>query len=158
MPQPTAAQNQEFVPLTALPTIDVENLNVGVTALQSPVRWGARTAKALSNGPGSALVVTIEWVSGVVVFLVAFFLTDYDSEGTESAKPFFFFKTDFMNIVRKGFQHVGIRIPEYDTEEGPRESLRLNLKHPPVTGYGLMVPLAAILFAVEWTSGAVTLL
>ncbi|RXW22124.1 hypothetical protein EST38_g3748 [Candolleomyces aberdarensis] len=161
MSQPFAAQSQELIPLAPLPAIDVENLNVGVIAFQNPtwhpkvtvyrltvvvVTFGLGTAKALLDRPGSAVSVTIEWISGVVFLLLVFFLTDYESK--ESAKPYWFFKADVMNGARAVFQHVGIRIPEYDTEERPRESLRLELKHPPVTGYRVIVTAAAIFFGM----------
>lgn len=40
------------------------------------------------------------------------------------------------------------KLPEYDTRERTRESLRLELGHPPVTGYRVMVTATAISFGI----------
>jgi hypothetical protein len=75
----------------------------------------------------------------------AFFFTQYEVKDT--AKPYWFFKADIMDGVRTLFRRFGIRIPHYDTEERTLDVL-IKPKHPPVTGYRIIVTAAAISFGM----------
>ncbi|RXW15815.1 hypothetical protein EST38_g10038 [Candolleomyces aberdarensis] len=108
------------------------------------VTIGLGTAKAI-KASDSAVSVTIEWVSGVVILLLAFFLSQYEIKDT--AKPYWFFKADMMDGVRTLFRPFGIKIPQYETEERTLDLL-IKPKHPPVTGYRIIVTAAAILFGM----------
>ncbi|KAJ2936351.1 hypothetical protein H1R20_g741, partial [Candolleomyces eurysporus] len=148
MPQPSAAQNQEFIPLTALSATDVGNLNADAIASQSPGSPPGEHVRKPWHPKVTVyrLMFVLVTFGLVVVLLLAFFLTDYESK--ESAKPYWLFKADVMNGVRPVFQHFGIMMTEYDNKERPRESLRLRLKHPPVTGYRIIVTAAAVSFGM----------
>ncbi|KAJ2933426.1 hypothetical protein H1R20_g3676, partial [Candolleomyces eurysporus] len=150
----------------ALPFAEVDNIELDSlpppppAALASNVSWhpkvtayrltfvsvtiGLGTAKAVKSSD-SAVSVTIEWVSGVVILLLAFFLSQYEIKDT--AKPYWFFKADMMNGVRTLFRPFGIKIPQYETDERTLDLL-IKPKHPPVTGYRIIVTAAAILFGM----------
>ncbi|KAJ2918714.1 hypothetical protein MD484_g1676, partial [Candolleomyces efflorescens] len=100
------------------------------------------TGKAV-KASDSAVSVTIEWVSGIVILLLAFFFTQYEIKDT--AKPYWFFRADMMDGVRALFQRFNISIPHYDTEERSLDVL-IKPKHPPVTAYRIIVTAAAIWF------------
>jgi hypothetical protein len=75
----------------------------------------------------------------------AFFLSQYEVKDT--AKPWWFFKADMMEGVRTLFRRFRLNIPQYDTEERTL-GLLIKPKRPPVTGYRIIVTVAAILFGM----------
>ncbi|KAJ2934397.1 hypothetical protein H1R20_g2702, partial [Candolleomyces eurysporus] len=142
-----------------LPFADVENIphvlqrssckswHPKVTAYRltfSAVALGLGTSKALasaSEGSRSPLSTTIEWISGIVVLLLEY-------EAKDTARPYWFFKADIMDGVRKLFRnHLGINIPQYDTEERDLDSL-FKPKTLPITGYRIIVTASAISFGM----------
>ncbi|KAF6753544.1 hypothetical protein DFP72DRAFT_901982 [Ephemerocybe angulata] len=112
-------------------------------AILSAVTLGLGIAKAVlsSQDGGTRTSVTIEWVSGVVVTLLAFFISQYEAK--ESAYPQWLFKTDMVMAVRPFLRRLGITIPRYSTEERTVDPL-IKPKHPSVTGYRILVTGTAI--------------
>ncbi|KAJ2933428.1 hypothetical protein H1R20_g3681, partial [Candolleomyces eurysporus] len=114
------------------------------------VTVGLGTAKFMASisksKSGSFIAITLEWVGGIVVFLIAYFLGQY-YEAKDTAWPYWFFRADAMNGVRKLFRSIGIKIPQYNTEQ-PNLDFLIKPKHPPVTGYRILVTTSAIAFGL----------
>ncbi|KDR80384.1 hypothetical protein GALMADRAFT_242782 [Galerina marginata CBS 339.88] len=126
------------------------------------------TAKAAASQRGSSTVpTTLEWVSGVVVFLVLFHAGSYEAKVHIPLFIAWAFKKDCMGLVWELFRFLSIPPPKYNFEEyiGP------NTGHI-VTSYRLLVSSTVMFFGfikatltysgsstgatwVEWTLGVV---
>ncbi|TEB27242.1 hypothetical protein FA13DRAFT_946534 [Coprinellus micaceus] len=91
------------------------------------------SAKALSS-PAS---VTLEWVVGVVFFLLVFFLSYLDAD--QSAKPAWLFQID---VLGRGSDSSLL----FDARHGGGVRPRLYGGHPTLTGYRLLVTTTAVVF------------
>ncbi|RXW12048.1 hypothetical protein EST38_g13806 [Candolleomyces aberdarensis] len=131
-------------PTPWLPKVTVYRLAFNVVTV------GLGTAKFMASisksRSGSFLAITFEWVSGIVIFLIAYFLGQY-YEAKDTAWPYWLFRADIMNGVRKLFRSVGIKIPRYNTE-APNLEFLIKPKHPPITGYRILVTASAIIFGM----------
>ncbi|RXW15582.1 hypothetical protein EST38_g10277 [Candolleomyces aberdarensis] len=163
MPQSSPTAQTEGHPVV-LPFADVENIphvlqrsswkswHPKVTAYRlmlSAVTLGLGTSKALASASKtsqSSVSITIEWVGGIIFLLLFFFLNEYEAKNT--ARPYWVFKADIMDGVRNLLRdHLGINIPQYDTEERDLELL-LKPETLPMTGYRIIVTASAISFGI----------
>ncbi|TEB27249.1 hypothetical protein FA13DRAFT_946670 [Coprinellus micaceus] len=131
------------------------------------------TAKVFTT---SAASVTIDWVIGIVVFLLVFFLSYYDSD--ENANPRWLFRTGALEglqtatrLILRKFASLNDQAAE--PAQPPR--IRRRLRTPKLTVYRSLITLAAIGFgtsklylsligeetapkALEWVYGVVVTL
>ncbi|KAJ3504990.1 hypothetical protein NMY22_g17736 [Coprinellus aureogranulatus] len=92
------------------------------------------------NAPSS---LTVDWVAGMIVLLLVFFLSY--CEGNENARPRWFFQADLMRTVRWLLRTLfAIKIPRYNTTED--RTGRHLASNPTLTGYRLLVTFAAVSF------------
>ncbi|KAJ3505941.1 hypothetical protein NMY22_g17410 [Coprinellus aureogranulatus] len=160
LPIPSVSQPQTSAIQPSREAIGYPPINIGADAWQpnrirswhpkiTPYRLivtsltiGLGTAKAMTSTSdgGSSTSVTIEWITGIVVLLLTFFLTRY-YEPKDEAKPYWLFKYDVVDRIRT----LGIPIPLYDTEELPAERL-IKSGTLPVSGYRILVSLCVISF------------
>ncbi|TFK31440.1 hypothetical protein BDQ12DRAFT_694141 [Crucibulum laeve] len=108
------------------------------------------TAKAIATYRNESVVpITIEWFSGVVVFLVLYVSGNYEYE--TNRKTSWFFDYDCMNFIWRTLRRYSLRAPNYRTDERSVERLIKPL-HPPVTGYRILVTFTAFCFGMVKSS------
>ncbi|KAF4613856.1 hypothetical protein D9613_007967 [Agrocybe pediades] len=110
------------------------------------------TAKAIATQKGSTVLpTTLEWISGVALFLVIFFTGKYDSQSntdTESAHSYWswFFRMDCMDFMWSILSRFGYRRPFYLSEEG--DLVPEGGEGPSATVYRLMVSFSVVCFGL----------
>ncbi|KAF4613965.1 hypothetical protein D9613_007972 [Agrocybe pediades] len=112
---------------------------------------GFGTAKAIATQKGSTVLpITLEWISGVVLFIAFFFTGKYDSQSNTGTGAHTYwswiFRMDCMEFVWSLFSRFGYRRPLYSSEE--KELVPEKGEGPPVTLYRLMVSFSALSFGI----------
>ncbi|KAJ2918705.1 hypothetical protein MD484_g1681, partial [Candolleomyces efflorescens] len=87
--------------------------------------------------PQNRDAITLEWIAGVVVFLIAYFLGLYELRDT--AWPRWLFRADVMDGARKVLQFVGMKVPKNVNGDALRLDPLVKRKHPPATRYRVLV-------------------
>ncbi|KAF9536826.1 hypothetical protein CPC08DRAFT_676976, partial [Agrocybe pediades] len=109
------------------------------------------TAKAIATQKGSSMVpTTLEWISGVVLFIVFFFTGKYDSHfNTSSSAPSswsWIFTVECTDFMWSFLSRFGYRRPFYSSRE--RELSSEGGEGPAVTLYRLMVSFSVLSFGI----------
>ncbi|TFK31736.1 hypothetical protein BDQ12DRAFT_92571 [Crucibulum laeve] len=108
------------------------------------------TAKAIATyRKESVAPITVEWFSGVVVFLALYLCGIYEYEINRETS--WFFDLDCMNFIWRTLRRYSLQAPNYRTDERSVERL-IKPPHPPVTGYRMLVTFTAICFGMVKSS------
>ncbi|TEB33259.1 hypothetical protein FA13DRAFT_196916 [Coprinellus micaceus] len=104
---------------------------------------GLGTAKAITSTPtgGSSCSVTLEWISGIIILILTFFLSRYETH--DDPKPHWLFKYDLLDGIR-ALWHRPSSYGGEDRYSEPPPAIR----GPLVTGYRLLVSMSALVFGV----------
>ncbi|KAF8148664.1 hypothetical protein B0H34DRAFT_811867 [Crassisporium funariophilum] len=90
--------------------------------------------------------ITIEWILGVVFFLLLNLIGSYEEQRPPGPVMTWFFHVDHMAYVWAIFRYfTGSPTLSYLTEEH-NVSMMLTLRHPPITGYRILVTVSVALF------------
>ncbi|KDR72009.1 hypothetical protein GALMADRAFT_253312 [Galerina marginata CBS 339.88] len=110
-----------------------------LTVLATTICLGTVKAVTIQTG-NTSIPITLEWVSGTVVFLILFLVGAYDSSASESTPRYlaWMFESDCLDLIWR-FLSVTFTIhrPNYRTDERV-VALNLNAK-PPITTYRMFV-------------------
>ncbi|KAF4613855.1 hypothetical protein D9613_007966 [Agrocybe pediades] len=112
---------------------------------------GLGTTKAIATQKGSTVLpTTLEWISGVALFLAFFFTGKYDSQSNTDAgtHPYWswIFRMDCMDLMWSILSRFGYRRPFYSS--GEREIVPEEGQGPPVTLYRLTVSFSVLCFGM----------
>ncbi|KAH9481040.1 hypothetical protein JR316_0005559 [Psilocybe cubensis] len=115
---------------------------------------GLGTAKAIMAHCGNSIVsTTLEWISGVLLFLILHGLSGYDSYRVRLPPQIsWFFEYDCVEFAWRRLAQLrwlSIAVPEYSSDERLYLHMRNRYsKYPPVTLYRLLVSFTAVSFGM----------
>ncbi|KDR80971.1 hypothetical protein GALMADRAFT_91662 [Galerina marginata CBS 339.88] len=131
---------------------------------------GFGTAKVITAYQQKSYVsTTIEWVSGVAVFLVFFLVNIVEGDPSQKGQLGWLLQYDTLELLWSIFKILGRDRPRYRSDE---RQVEFPERHPPITGFRILTTLTVILFgsikaylsysgfsnaatAMDWISGVV---